>query len=113
MQGSRVLPKLFTFFGVPLTYLDGRLACRLIFPPEYICSLLGFAVQFHSFQDCRPSCIKLTNMCERPICSLLLDSSCTAQWIREKKDEDKGKSVNSPEEILLHPLAQNVIKRGT
>lgn len=52
-------------------------------------------------------------MCERPICSLLLDSSCTAHWIREKKDEDKGKSANSPEEILLHPLAQNVIKRGT
>lgn len=82
MQGSRVLPKLFTFFGVPLMYLDGRLA------------LLGFAVQFYSFQDCRPSCIELTNLCERPICSLFLDSSCTAQWIQEKKDEDKGKPLS-------------------
>lgn len=71
MQGSRVLPKLFTFFGVPLRYLDGQ-----------------------SFQDCRPSCIELTNLCERPICSLFLDSSYTAQWIRKKKDEDKGKPLS-------------------
>ena len=39
VQVSKVPPKCFTFFGVPLIYLDGRLACSLKFPREYICSL--------------------------------------------------------------------------
>ena len=39
VQVSKVPPKCFTFFEVILIYLDGRLACSLKFPREYICSL--------------------------------------------------------------------------
>ena len=39
VQVSKVPPKFFTVFGVPLIYIDGRLPCSLKFPQEYICSL--------------------------------------------------------------------------